>query len=248
MDHPIHEEYRRAWNDYAEQIQRVKAAHWLKWLEEINQSDMWDASRLVTGPASDRGRVQVPPLKVVDAENGHVGEITNNREKSRAFRNAFFPKKPEVSSVPIDPVYPTVKWRFEHITDEQIHRAIRRMKPWKATKPGTVPNAVFVNARELLVPHLGPIFRATFTLGIYPREWAVTETLVLKKPGRPDYGLPGAWRPDSAVGWICQAVECMHYGRCGNDVYAEWDRSQKPLWGETREEYDGCHPLPWQDS
>jgi hypothetical protein len=55
MDHPIHEEYQRAWNDYAEQIQRVKAAHWLKWLEEINQSDMWDASRLVTGPASDGG-------------------------------------------------------------------------------------------------------------------------------------------------------------------------------------------------
>jgi hypothetical protein len=54
-------------------------------------------------------------------ENGHVGEITNNREKSRAFRNAFFPKRPEVSSMPIDPVYPMAKWRFEHITDEQIH-------------------------------------------------------------------------------------------------------------------------------
>jgi len=34
-----------------------------------------------------------------------------------------------------------------------------------------------------------------FKLQIYPSHWANTETLVLKKPGKPDYMAPGAWRP-----------------------------------------------------
>jgi len=33
------------------------------------------------------------------------------------------------------------------------------------------------------------------TLKYYPKEWALTETLVLKKPGKPDYMTPSAWRP-----------------------------------------------------
>jgi ribonuclease HI len=69
------------------------------------------------------------------------------------------------------------------------------MKPNKATKSGTVPNSVLLNNCEVLVPHLGPIFRATFNLKVYPEHWAETETLVLKKPGRADYSLPNSWRP-----------------------------------------------------
>src|SRR5882757_3402188 len=69
------------------------------------------------------------------------------------------------------------------------------MKPYKATKSGTVLNLVLIHAREELVPHLGPLFRATNTLQYYPQEWATTEMLVLKKPGKPDYSSPTAWCP-----------------------------------------------------
>jgi hypothetical protein len=69
------------------------------------------------------------------------------------------------------------------------------MKPYKATRSGTVPNSVLVHAREELVPHLGPLFRATNTVDYYPQEWALTETLILKKPGKPDYTSPSAWHP-----------------------------------------------------
>jgi hypothetical protein len=69
------------------------------------------------------------------------------------------------------------------------------MKPYKATRSETVPNSVLVHAREELVPHLGPLFRATNTLEYYPQEWALTETLIWKKPGKPDYTSPSAWCP-----------------------------------------------------
>ena len=81
------------------------------------------------------------------------------------------------------------------VLDEQIHHAIKKMKPYKATRSGTIPNSVLIHAREELVPHLGLLFRATNMLMYYPQEWALTETLILKKPGKPDYMSPSAWRP-----------------------------------------------------
>ena len=69
------------------------------------------------------------------------------------------------------------------------------MKPWKVTCSGTIPNAVFVHARDLLVPVLGPIFRAMDSLKIYPEDWKCTETPILKKPGKLNYMSTGAWRP-----------------------------------------------------
>jgi len=69
------------------------------------------------------------------------------------------------------------------------------MKPYKASKKDTIPNSVFIHAREDLIPHLGPLFRATNTLEYYPQEWASMEILIMKKPRKPDYMAPSALRP-----------------------------------------------------
>lgn len=52
---------------------------------------------------------------------------------------------------------------------------------------GMAPNSVLIYAEDLLVPHLGPLFRATHSLKYYPAEWSLTETLMLKKPSKLDY-------------------------------------------------------------
>jgi hypothetical protein len=39
------------------------------------------------------------------------------------------------------------------------------------------------------------LFRATDNLGWYPADWKITETPVIRKLGKTDYTVPGAWRP-----------------------------------------------------
>ncbi|KAJ3979352.1 hypothetical protein F5890DRAFT_1397074, partial [Lentinula detonsa] len=75
--------------------------------------------------------------------------------------------------------YPVPKWDFTPPTNRQITQAIRRLKNGKATRSGTIPNDVFKVVNEQITPYLGPIYRATFTLKIYPEEWSKTETIVL---------------------------------------------------------------------
>ena len=172
-DHPIHEEFRQARNDYSELIRKTKVEHWIEWLEGLDETNVWDASRLATGPASDGGRTRIPTLQVVDPVTKRVTrEATTNEEKGKLLFETFFPPKPAISSVPENAQYPRPHWKFQNITDEQIHRTIRKLKPYKATRRGTAPNSVIINTREIIVPILGPIFRATNTLKYYPADWA----------------------------------------------------------------------------
>ncbi|KAJ3912264.1 hypothetical protein F5877DRAFT_54296, partial [Lentinula edodes] len=143
---------------------------------------------------SDGGRARVPGLKV--NQPGNTERIVeDNVGKEYVFRNAFFPPPPQSPNVPENAEYPEQSWNFAPPTNRQIIATIRRMKNGKATKPGTMPNDLFKATSELIVPYLGPIYRATFTLRIYPADWSSTETIILKKPGRSDYRDPNAWRP-----------------------------------------------------
>jgi hypothetical protein len=69
------------------------------------------------------------------------------------------------------------------------------MKPYKATKKDTTLNSIFTHTGEDLVPHLEPFFQATNMLNYYPQDWAITEILILKKSGKPDYTTLSAWQP-----------------------------------------------------
>jgi hypothetical protein len=84
----------------------------------------------------------------------------------------------------------------------ELHKHHRRTDPLSNQKDetlqshkkkDTILNSIFTHAREDLVPHLGPLFRATNTLNYYPQEWSTMETLILKKPGKLDYTTPAAW-------------------------------------------------------
>jgi ribonuclease HI/endonuclease/exonuclease/phosphatase family metal-dependent hydrolase len=195
--HPVHEEYRQQRNKYANMIKNAKADHWTDWLEGLDESSVWKAAKLISSPPTDAAKSRIPTLQVKDpATKRVVREATSNKEKGDLLYDTYFPiADPDLTPPMEDFRYPPPRWSFTNLTNAQIHRAIDKMKPHKATRRGTIPNSVFIYAKDILVPYLGPIFRATHNLKVYPPEWALTETLILKKPAKPDYTSPSAWRP-----------------------------------------------------
>ena len=78
---------------------------------------------------------------------------------------------------------------------------------------GTIPNSVLKFTKDLLVPHLGPLYRATNSLRYYPSAWSLTKTLVLKKPSKPDYTVPSAWHPivlSDGLAWLLNACQALN--------------------------------------
>jgi len=80
------------------------------------------------------------------------------------------------------------------------------LQPYKAPGLSDVANVVLIKCADQLVPYLGPIYRATFRLHIYPDTWKEFVTVVLRKPGKTDYTIPNVYRPIALLDVIAKVL------------------------------------------
>ena len=196
-NHPIHKAHCLQHNKYSDQIKKAKADHWIDWLKGLDKSSMWQAASFISWPPTDAAKARILSLQIIDPITRQTTKVTHtNDDKSKLLHTTFFPLvNPDLPPLEEDFRYPPPRWTFNNISNNLILKAINNLKPYKATMTGTVPNSVLKFAKDILVPHLGPLYRATNLLKFHPPAWSQTETLVLKKPGKPDYTIPSAWHP-----------------------------------------------------
>ncbi|KAF8593378.1 hypothetical protein BDV93DRAFT_418068, partial [Ceratobasidium sp. AG-I] len=75
--------------------------------------------------------------------------------------------------------FPRPVENFRPITQAQLERIIAKQKPYKTPGSDGIPNCVYANCSDILVPRLIPLYRATFTLRYYPQAWKESTTVVL---------------------------------------------------------------------
>jgi hypothetical protein len=190
-DDPVHTEAKQVANEYKELIIRTKREHWAEFISNTQDgTDVWLVHKVVTNVNPDGGRARLPPLQ-------HGGGLARtDEEKAQALHSEFFPPPPPANAEPDQPpAFPDPVDNFHEITEEQIRRAIAKLEPWKAVMASDIPNAALHWCEDVLIPYLLPLYRASLALSHYPVIWKIYDTVVLRKPGRPDYSLPKAHRP-----------------------------------------------------
>jgi len=192
--HSSHELARRLRNDYNILIDKTKQQHWNNWLDSVSSKTIWDAHKFTAAPASDGSKARIPTLRVKN-DDGTVTDILGNQGKSEALHKVFFYQPPADFGVDPDFHYDEPTIGFEEVANEQITRVARSLNPYKAPGLNGISNSILTHCADLLSPHLGPIFRSTFRAGYYPHKWKRYKTIVLRKPGKPDYNIPNAYRP-----------------------------------------------------
>jgi hypothetical protein len=163
-------------------------------MESLTPKGIWAFHKYAASTPTDQIHTRIKTLQDQQAD-GQNGATQDNARKSELLYNVFFRSPVENDSVDPDFNYDPPICDFEPITDQQIYRAIAKLAPHKAPGLNGIRNIVFIKCADLIVPHMAPIFRATFTLKVYPNEWKCSSTIVLRKPGRPDYSVPKAYRP-----------------------------------------------------
>jgi hypothetical protein len=133
-------------------------------------------------------------------------EATSNAEKSIELAKSFFPQCPNASSVPADYKYPDPVTTMTPITTDEITRNIKKLSPYKAPGPDRICNIVFKQCASLLVPFLLPLFNATINLSTYYQPWRQFTTVVLRKPGKPDYTITKVYRPIALLNTTCKLL------------------------------------------
>lgn len=192
-DHPCHSLRKSKAKIYEKAIQDAKKTHWRDWLEEANNEDLWIANGYISRPYGDGSKTRIPTLKGTNDE-GEETVLSSNEDKSKAFARALFPPPPPRSSVPHAYDYPDPAARWSQITKDQLMRTIKGLSPYKAPGPDGVANIVFQRS-PILSDYLLPLFNAVFTLKTYYDPWRESITVILRKPGKPDYTTPKAYRP-----------------------------------------------------
>jgi Endonuclease-reverse transcriptase len=104
-NHSSHELRKMAAQEYGKAILKAKKQHWVDFLEEASDRDLWTSNRYLKDPISDGGKARIPTLKVQNGD-GTLKEVASNAEKAETFHRIFFPPKPAVSLVPANFQYP----------------------------------------------------------------------------------------------------------------------------------------------
>ncbi|KDN39715.1 hypothetical protein RSAG8_08633, partial [Rhizoctonia solani AG-8 WAC10335] len=201
----VHEEYRMQRNHYSQAIKDAKKRHWEDFLEGLDEETMWKAASYLSSEPTDGGRACVPNLKYT-LDDGAQGIMSDNSTKSQVLMDTFFPPSPPPPTNAGKARYPTPVLDVPELQTHHIRQAVHAMKPHKAPGPDGLPACVYIQSIDVLEKHLLPIFRASLRLGIYPSEWRKSRTIVLCKPGKPDYGLAKAYCPIALLNVISKIL------------------------------------------
>lgn len=186
---------RRAWT---RTIEKAKASHWRQFLDEAGEGKLWKAATYIK-PRETWGCI--PALRVGSKE------LTQNEDKAGAFLDAFFPATNTPD--PDTPASPHPELAWHPITELEIERSLKTAKG--ATAPGAdgLPMLVWKKLWPYLKISITCIFTACVDLGYHPKQWWSAKIIVLRKPSKPDYSLPGAYRPISLLNTLGKLLEAV---------------------------------------
>lgn len=186
-------EMRRAWT---RTIEKAKKSHWKQFLDETGEGKLWKAATYMK-PRDYWGCI--PTL------NTGGREVTDNREKAQAFMDSFFPAMASPEEEPLTCVPTEIPW--QPISTLEIYRSLKAARG--STAPGEDGLPILIWKR--LWKHLGDIitkiFASSIDLGYHPKRWRTARIVVLRKSGKPDYTLPGAYRPISLLNTLGKLLE-----------------------------------------
>jgi len=212
QEDPVHLKHREVRRAYGLLIDKAKREHWDRFLASLDERLIWTAHRYASGDPTDGGQARIPPLKFSQAGNGAAQErlVESNENKSRVLHATFFPELERDDTSHADVIYLAPKFKFSLITDKQIHRAITKLGPFKVPSPDGIPNVMLIRCADLLVPHLGLLYRVTFKLSVYPTGWRDSVMVVLRKPGKADYTVLNTHQPVALLNTIAKVLSaCM---------------------------------------
>ena len=207
-NHSSHRELRKKSKTYGKAIISAKRAHWNEYLEEMTSTDIWTANRYLKNPVGDGGMPRIPTLRTKNEDGAEI-EVNDNKDKAKLFAKTFFPAPPANPAEALPQEFPEPLPNPPPLDKAQIERAIRKLKPYKAPGPDGIPNIVLQKCFDIIADHLLYIYRAILELEDYYSPWKEFTTVVLRKPDKPNYEVPKAYRPIALISTVAKVLTAI---------------------------------------
>ena len=194
------EKWKKERNEYHNSIKQAKVKTWRDFVSTADETTIWQVKKYMdTIPTT----TYIPTLQ---------GGAATNDQKTESFQKAFFPPPPNANTEDINEATIHQYWQVTcdfQITEQQLQRAIDKLAPNKAPGPDEVPNKVLKKSYKEIRHHLLALAQASLDTGHFPTCFKRTSTAILRKPNKPDYTKPNAYRPialENTIGKVLESV------------------------------------------
>ena len=150
---------------------------------------------------------------IVDVEKKRKRNVEDQYRKVRPRADATQDEYDCSYDTPMKDVLPAQPFRRFEKPIRQVREAVARLAPDKAPGPDDITNRVLKNSLSVTESHLRVLMQASLNLMYFPKPFKHTTTVVLRKPGKPDYTKAKAYQPialESALGKVMESIQGSH--------------------------------------
>jgi hypothetical protein len=134
--------------------------------------------------------------------------------KCQAFRTTLFPTPPSAPK-PIWDGYREREWDWPLLSKIELANACSAKIKGKTPGPDSITQEIIKNAYKAEPEAFYRLFSTLFDLGHHPKCWKQATGIILKKPGKPDYSVPKAYRVISLLNCLGKVNERIFAQRLG---------------------------------
>lgn len=187
---------------YQTAIFEAKRHHWCSFLESLNPSTLFLASKYATSTFTVQS-LPVPPLR------NSAGAPTSVPEEQAEllFQGTSARTVPCDLSDLLSPN--TLLPRPIPFTSDEFHSVISHLQPRKAPGRDEIPNQAIQARGKALEESILCVANSCLSLGKFPSVCKVARTAILCKPQKPDYSEPAAYRPIAFLSCLGKVVEAV---------------------------------------
>jgi ribonuclease HI len=201
-----HQEDEERWKEcrriYHDKMDECKRNTWQKFVEDADERSIWKVNKYLNSLPTN---TYIPTLE---------GTAATNHQKQDKLRKTFFPLPPAADLKDLlDVCYPNPVSTNFNITPSQVKRAIDKLASNKAPGPDGIPNHILKRCFSSLQHHILALAEQSISTGHFPRPFRETVTLVLRKPNKPNYTKPNAYRPialENTLGKVLESIVAEH--------------------------------------
>ena len=187
---------------FQHKVEESKRNMWQNFVSKVDERDIWKVNKYLNSIPTN---TYIPTLE---------GKAATNVQKTETLSRTFFPPPPaaDLSNIP-NANYPESVTTNLNITIVQIKGAIEKLAPNKTPGPDEIPNHILKRCLTILQHHILALAQQSLAMGHFPQPFKETITLVLRKPNKPNYIRPNAYRPialENTIGKVLESIMADH--------------------------------------
>ncbi len=186
-------------NTYFNSIKRAKLKHWNLFLEKEDPQSIYKAMSY-TKDAS------IQPIPSIYSYSTNSLKSTF-QDKCNIFRSTLFPPPPSSTPVNLNNYEASLEWKWPILSRIEVDNACTTKIKGKTPGPDLITQEIIVQAYRAIPDVFYSIYSILINKGYHPKVWKQATGFILKKPKKPDYSQPKAYRVISLLNCLGKVSE-----------------------------------------